>query len=87
MHIRKKRTILCGGTIDGLEVEKQMCFAVFTPRRLTRVAVENRFRTGAWEFTTNFRPEIICQAPKFGCFFPPLNFDLHARLDRFTSRV
>ena len=28
----QKRTILCGGTIDGLEMEKQMCFAVFTPR-------------------------------------------------------
>jgi hypothetical protein len=85
----KKRAISWGGTIDGLEMEKQMCFAVFTPR-LTSVAVELSKQIpdrSVGVGSTHFRPEIICQAPKFGCFFRPLNFDLHARLDRLTSRL
>ena len=60
-------------------------FGSFHP---TRVAVENRFRTGAWHHKLPSRNNnMYVKRLNLGAFFHPFNFDQHARLDRFTSRL
>jgi hypothetical protein len=82
MHIRKKERLCVEEGLMGLKWRSR-CVCSFHPTTHEGGGRKQIPDRSVGVGTTHFRPEIICQAGAFS----PLKFDLHARLDRFTSRL